>query len=315
MKIRSGWDLLKIAGGAVLLVLPLSRAAAEDDFTLDVSAFLKSPFGTTAVKGERVFQELYVDEDGVDVYKEPRLPVNETDARDLVLTQLNRGEKVELIGKSRDGEWYQVAVVGLEWDSEVHALKKTPGWVTRRRQVARRGQAPQGAELPPIPAGSEIGAELFVSAPPVATKAKPALPSKPANLKPSACREAFAATLLGFLGTPYLWGGTSIWGVDCSGLVVASMQQAKCVKNEGIPRTAAAQQSAAKKLDDKSQLQIGDLIFFHRGGRVAHVAAYLGNGVVIESPSKGKSVMTSNLEQRIAGRNVSFGSLLPKLEK
>jgi hypothetical protein len=79
-----------------------------------------------------------------------------------------------------------------------------------------------------------------------------------------------------FLGLPYLWGGTTCWGLDCSGLV----QLSYAVNGYPLPRDADQQQEAtqAVALDD---LQPGDLVFFP-----GHVGIFLGGGRYIHASAK-----------------------------
>lgn len=83
-----------------------------------------------------------------------------------------------------------------------------------------------------------------------------------------------------YQGVPYVWGGTTPSGFDCSGF---TSYVYKHVTGKTIPRTSAAQYSGAKKIS-KSQLKKGDLVFFSAsGGRVTHVAMYAGNGKLLHA--------------------------------
>ena len=92
------------------------------------------------------------------------------------------------------------------------------------------------------------------------------------------------------LGTPYLWGGTGP-RYDCSGL----MMKAYASVGISIPRTSK-QQSTFGKSVSKSNLQIGDLVFF--GNPVHHVGMYCGNNQYIHSPKTGDVVKISSLSGR-----------------
>ena len=92
------------------------------------------------------------------------------------------------------------------------------------------------------------------------------------------------------LGTPYLWGGTGP-RYDCSGL----MMKAYASVGISIPRTSK-QQSVYGKAVSKSNLQVGDLVFF--GNPVHHVGMYIGNNQYIHSPKTGDVVKISSLSSR-----------------
>ena len=99
-----------------------------------------------------------------------------------------------------------------------------------------------------------------------------------------------------YLGVPYVYGGTTPAGFDCSGLT-------QYVYNESgitIPRAAADQyKSNSGQFVDKSQLQPGDLIFFtgSNGSKSnpGHVGIYVGNNQMIHAPSSGKTVMYQDI--------------------
>lgn len=106
------------------------------------------------------------------------------------------------------------------------------------------------------------------------------------NLKQDA--ESIIATAKSLMGVPYLWGGTSSKGVDCSGLMRTSLFMHDII----IPRDASQQAYTGEHIDiapDFSNLQPGDLLFFGskatatRKERVVHVAMYMGGKRFIHS--------------------------------
>ncbi len=91
-----------------------------------------------------------------------------------------------------------------------------------------------------------------------------------------------------FIGLPYLWGGMSSFGFDCSGF-----SYTMCKANGYlIPRDAHDQAAAGKKVE-LDAIQPGDLLFFaYEGGkgRLHHVGIYYGDGKLLHSPNTGKSI-------------------------
>ena len=88
---------------------------------------------------------------------------------------------------------------------------------------------------------------------------------------------------------PYIWGAAGPNAFDCSGLVKWSFAQAGVV----MPRVAADQALAGPAVP-VSQLQPGDLLFYHTDATaptyISHVAIYLGNGWMIQAPEPGENV-------------------------
>ena len=114
-----------------------------------------------------------------------------------------------------------------------------------------------------------------------------------------------------YLGTPYVWGGTTPDGFDCSGLVQYVYKQ----NGINIPRTSQEQFKSGVSIS-RDELQAGDLVFFKGSDGTAeapgHVAMYIGDGQIIEAPSKGKNVRTIALSEKSgyvgARRYVKSGS-------
>ena len=99
--------------------------------------------------------------------------------------------------------------------------------------------------------------------------------------------ENIIATAKKYMGVPYVWGGTTPAGFDCSGFVQYVYRQHGIT----LPRTSAQQYTAGKSVK-KSELKPGDLVFFATDyTKVNHLGIYIGNGQFIHaSSSKGVTV-------------------------
>ncbi|HSH47774.1 MAG TPA: C40 family peptidase [Halomonas sp.] len=92
------------------------------------------------------------------------------------------------------------------------------------------------------------------------------------------------------LGAPYRYGGTSLNGLDCSGLV----QRAYAKAGIRVPRSS---QQQFRQLTPIRKARPGDLLFFDTAssGKASHVGIYLGNDQMIHAPGSGRKVTTTRL--------------------
>ena len=105
-------------------------------------------------------------------------------------------------------------------------------------------------------------------------------------------RANLAATARTYLGVPYLWGGTSAKGFDCSGLTMAVYR----LNGLQLPRSSREQFEAGAPVS-LEHLRPGDLLFFAPGGRgaISHVAIYVGDDTLVHASSRGRRIATDQL--------------------
>lgn len=108
-----------------------------------------------------------------------------------------------------------------------------------------------------------------------------------------------------YLGTPYVYGGSSRNGIDCS----AFTQQVFNHFGFNLPRTVSAQYRVCRRVSD-SERRPGDLLFFNTSGGLSHIGIYLGNGQFIHAGSIYGVSIRSLSESYFAGTYLFAGRVI-----
>ncbi len=164
-------------------------------------------------------------------------------------------------------------------------LSSIQGEIKRMQEAEARQQAILAAQARARLAATRSEAsqpQALQYTPPVADSSAPEAPV------PSSQYGGVVGIAMQYLGTPYVWGGASPGGFDCSGFVMYVYAQ----EGVSVPHNAAMQYNTVGSYVPRDQLQPGDLVFFDGLG---HVGIYIGGGQFIHAPHTGDVVKISSL--------------------
>jgi hypothetical protein len=202
-----------------------------------------------------------------------------------MVSQLLFGERCQILGREKDG-WALIRCRhdGYEGHMQLNQLTEIPEEAYRWEDFGLMPEwsTPIGlnGHLMHVPFGSEMTAIDEQAAPAwrkfLVQYGAEAWSPKQAVRNPRNIRQvAFT-----FLNAPYLWGGRSVYGVDCSGLT----QMIFRFFDVALPRDAAHQASCGQTVDFLQQARCGDLAFFDdEEGRIVHVGMLVNEYEVLHA--------------------------------
>lgn len=145
---------------------------------------------------------------------------------------------------------------------------------------------PQTPAQPETPSEPQIPTEPEMPSEPQ-TPAEPETPSEPQTPEENqSAAQQIVSAAYSFLGIPYVWGGTTTAGFDCSGMV----QAAHAAAGISIPRVSWDQGAAGVEVSASEALP-GDIVYYGW-----HVGIYIGNGQMIHAPEEGDVVKISTVD-------------------
>ncbi|MEO1655911.1 MAG: C40 family peptidase [Bacteroidota bacterium] len=189
-------------------------------------------------------------------------------------TQLIFGQTYELLTRSEDKKWLKVrieedAYEGWLSQSQFYEISSTEAASIKRKTakilIDTLAWVQHSGFSFPIPLGAAlpwdekrrfaINQDQFLLAP------------RAQILPPQAARDQILSRALLYRKSPYLWGGKSPLGIDCSGFT----QMVYKMMGLLLPRDAYQQAEEGEIVKQLGQVQTGDLAFFQREGRIVHV--------------------------------------------
>lgn len=228
----------------------------------------------------------------------------ESNTTSQVLATLANGTSVDVLKTSPDGRWHQVSYQGTQGYVSGDYLSVTEqvqyGQVVVGPLNVRSGPGTQYAKTGSLPTAAVVEIQDtiggmggwyqidggYVSSDYVAIV-------DPSAVNSSSNGNAIVQNAMQYLGSPYVYGGSSPRGFDCSGFTRYVCSQS----GYSLNRTSSAQMDNGTPVA-RSQVQPGDLMFFNKNNpskRATHVGIYIGNNQIVHASSPGVGVIITDL--------------------
>jgi hypothetical protein len=218
----------------------------------------------------------------------------------FITVRYSQTDKSEMTSQLLFGETYTVLEQGKDWLRIICAFDNYAGWIDKvsahslsEESFVKINQCPQvtldrkiikltfgkktcitilpGSDLPfynPSVNGLEIDKNKFI------------LKDRPETGAEKATDESLMHTAEAFINVSYLWGGRSLYGIDCSGLTQVVFK----INHIKIPRDVSQQVFSGKVIDRLEDAKQGDLAFFsNEEGNVSHVGILMSDNKILHA--------------------------------
>ena len=215
---------------------------------------------------------------------EQKKAVDEAQQRADEQDALNRkvqGELAELVRQEQERIAAEQRAAAEAAARQRAAQEAAAAAAAQQTQAARRGAAPA-----PAPAAGRGNGGGTTGGGTTGGDTGAAAPTGPISAPNPGAGAAIAAAYRA-LGVPYVWGGASMSGFDCSGLTMWAWS----FGGVSLPHYTGSQWAMGQKIP-MSAIQPGDLIFYNSLG---HVGLYVGGGQIIHAPRRGSNVKVDSI--------------------
>lgn len=258
----------------------------------DVVGYTRLEYLYSEEKGRKKAEEVgtlkaTVEGNGINLRSEPF-----TGKEDNVITKLQEGEQFAVLDEvvfNKDDDnapvWVKINYKGEEAFTSRNLVKLSYQWDSAEKVVPLI--SPEVSAASP----TKLAVEPQAAPSQQITSSQPKGSSSTTN----GVRQNIIKAAEGALGLKYTWAGNSLQtGADCSGYVLASYRAAGIDTSKFSRSSKDIAVSSAGRTISRSELQVGDFVFYGKKGVVNHVAMYYGNGKIIhESSFEGKAIISS----------------------
>jgi len=241
-----------------------------------------------------ILRYVYIDTNSARIRKE-------ANTSSSIIDTATEGTKIAIIGE--EGDWYKIQIVG-----KTGYIRKDLTRETKESTVSRSDSGRDNSAQEQVNQEDNTVAEAPVQTPTDnTTQTEEVVTEKPntqeqTNTNSGVSGSDIVAYAKQYVGRPYVYGGASPSGFDCSGLVYYTYKNCAGIT---LSRSSAAQAGQGTKIS-KGELQPGDLVFFSQDGsgkNVGHVGIYIGGNQMVHASTPSTGVIITSLSESYYVKN------------